>query len=389
MATQQYALPVHERRNAKTWYIDARAIGLSSKYTPPGQKLYSRDEAGAAANHLWSDHNRGLVVKADPVTIGQEAADDFLAFVKGRAEVGEIQSTTHAETAHNLAIGLAIKIDGKPIAKHDLGKLINRVTFERVRLAILRAVQTEGKSASTQQHRVKALKQFFNYCWGKGWVTLNPMDKMELTGTSARQNRAPRIQTETIRRLMRDGLVGETLVSRAMVAVALATGMRQGELRGLQWQDIDFDAEEVCIERAVKKDGKIGPPKTKAGFRTIDIEPNALQLVREWRLQSRHSRPTDFVFATAAGFPKQYKTLSALMDRASDRAGVERMLWGDMRHFFASTQLSKLGEDWPEVSRQMGHEDEAFTMRQYGHYVRNAAKKAKVKNNMAEAIWGK
>ena len=93
MATQQYALPVHERRNAKTWYIDARAIGLSSKYTPPGQKLYSRDEAGAAANHLWSDHNRGLVVKADPVTIGQEAADDFLAFVKGRAEVGEIQST--------------------------------------------------------------------------------------------------------------------------------------------------------------------------------------------------------------------------------------------------------------------------------------------------------
>ena len=83
--------------------------------------------------------------------------------------MGEIQSTTHAETAHNLAIGLAIKIDGKPIAKHDLGKLINRVTFERVRLAILRAVQTEGKSASTQQHRVKALKQFFNYCWGKGY----------------------------------------------------------------------------------------------------------------------------------------------------------------------------------------------------------------------------
>ena len=66
-----------------------------------------------------------------------------------------------------------------------------------------------------------------------------------------------------------------------------------------------------------------------------------------------------------------------------------RMLWGDMRRFFASTQLSKLGEDWPEVSWQMGHEDEAFTMRQYGHYVKNADKKAKVKNNMAEAIWGK
>ncbi len=303
--------------------------------------------------------------------------------------MGEIQSTTFGETERNLAFGLAIKIDNKPIAKHDLGKLITRETFERVRLAILKAVRDEGKSASTQQHRVKALKHFFNYCWGKGWITRNPMDKIRLTRFGECSDRAPRIQAETIQRLVRDGLVGETLVSRAMVAVALATGMRQGELRGLQWQDINFDAEEVRIDRAVKKDGKIGPPKTKAGFRTIDIEPNALQLVREWKMQSPHSLPTDFVFATAAGLPKAYKTLRALMDRICKRAGVQRTLWGDMRHFFASTQLSKLGEDWPEVSRQMGHEDEAFTMRQYGHYVKNADKKAKVKNNMAEAIWGK
>jgi len=389
MAKTKWLLPVRQRKDAGTWFIDARKIGLSQKYVPEGMQFWTEDEAGQAANHLWSDHNRGLVVKADPVTIGQEAADDFLAFVKGRAEVGEIQSTTFGETERNLAFGLAIKIDNKPIAKHDLGKLITRETFERVRLAILKAVRDEGKSASTQQHRVKALKHFFNYCWGKGWITRNPMDKIRLTRFGESSDRAPRIQAETIQRLVRDGLVGETLVSRAMVAVALATGMRQGELRGLQWQDIDFDAEEVRIDRAVKKDGKIGPPKTKAGYRTIDIEPNALQLVREWKMQSPHSLPTDFVFATAAGLPKAYKTLRALMDRICKRAGVQRTLWGDMRHFFASTQLSKLGEDWPEVSRQMGHEDEAFTMRQYGHYVKNAEKKAKVKNNMAEAIWGK
>ena len=285
MAKTKWLLPVRQRKDAGTWFIDARKIGLSQKYVPEGMQFWTEEEAGQAANHLWSDNNRGLVVKADPVTIGQEAADDFLAFVKGRAEVGEIQSTTFGETERNLAFGLAIKIDNKPIAKHDLGKLITRETFERVRLAILKAVRDEGKSASTQQHRVKALKHFFNYCWGKGWITRNPMDKIRLTRFGECSDSAPRIQAETIQRLVRDGLVGETLVSRAMVAVALATGMRQGELRGLQWQDINFDAEEVRIDRAVKKDGKIGPPKTKAGFRTIDIEPNALQLVREWKMQ--------------------------------------------------------------------------------------------------------
>ena len=157
MGKTKWLLPVRQRKDAGTWFIDARKIGLSQKYVPEGMQLWTEDEAGQAANHLWSDHNRGLVVKADPVTIGQEAADDFLAFVKGRAEVGEIQSTTFGETERNLAFGLAIKIDNKPIAKHDLGKLITRETFERVRLAILKAVRDEGKSASPQQHRVKAL----------------------------------------------------------------------------------------------------------------------------------------------------------------------------------------------------------------------------------------
>jgi integrase len=62
------------------------------------------------------------------------------------------------------------------------------------------------------------------------------------------------------------------------------------------------------------------------------------------------------------------------------------MLWGDFRHFFASVQISSLGEDWGEVAALMGHANSAFTYRQYGHYVRNVEKQKQVTSATAAAM---
>ena len=113
-----------------------------------------------------------------------------------------------------------------------------------------------------------------------------------------------------------------------------------------------------------------------------------MQLLRELKMQSRHTSDDDLVFATAAGLPKQKKTLRELIERASKRADIERMVWGDMRHFFASVQLSALGEDWAEVAALMGHSNPSFTYRQYGHFSKNEAKQEKARSAAASAIFG-
>ena len=144
------------------------------------------------------------------------------------------------------------------------------------------------------------------------------------------------------------------------------------------------------MRQAVKhgRGSVIGKPKTKRGFRIVPIPAETVQLLRQLKLQSQHSQGSDLVFATGAGLPKQKKTLRALIERASKRAGIERMVWGDMRHFFASVQLSALGEDWSEVASLMGHSNPSFTYRQYGHFSRNADKQEKARSAAASAIFG-
>jgi integrase len=192
-----------------------------------------------------------------------------------------------------------------------------------------------------------------------------------------------------VQKLVAKGLVGESLISRAMVLTALSTGVRQGELRALPWSCINFEESTLRVQQAVKTEtSKIGDPKTKRGFRTIPVPSKTMQSLRELKMQSRFSGDNDLVFATGAGLPKQKKTLRELIERASNRAGIARMVWGDMRHFFASVQLSALGEDWAEVAALMGHSNPSFTYRQYGHFSKNEAKQEKARTAAAKAIYG-
>jgi integrase len=92
------------------------------------------------------------------------------------------------------------------------------------------------------------------------------------------------------------------------------------------------------------------------------------------------------VFANNAGSVQLKKVFPKILKRVCDRAGVPVMLWGDFRHFFASVQISSLGEDWGEVAALMGHANSAFTYRQYGHYVRNVEKQKQVTSATAAAM---
>jgi integrase len=76
------------------------------------------------------------------------------------------------------------------------------------------------------------------------------------------------------------------------VVVLLTTGIRRGELMGLQWGDINFDMGKLSIKRAVEKTKthglRIKAPKTKNGFRTISL-PGTLEVLKQHR--SRQPSP--------------------------------------------------------------------------------------------------
>ena len=99
----------------------------------------------------------------------------------------------------------------------------------------------------------------------------------------------------------------------ALYHLALTTGMRQGELLGLKWQDIDWNRQTVSINRQLKRLPGVGfeftPPKTKSGVRKVTIGKEAIripkhhqqQLFEEMQMFGEDWQDLDLVFPTTTG----------------------------------------------------------------------------------------
>jgi len=364
------------------WTYDRGPIGGGKK-----EFFKSKDEATIAMVEAVNNFNNGLIVAPIKITTAQAGFDVFIVGQEHRKDDSDISETYFDDLKRSVEFCLTIKLDGKTIAKHDINALMQQQNRDEVGRALMNGIKAEGKSKATAEKRVKFLKMFLNFAVTKGWGMVNPLDKLSLGMSSEVSDRAPRIQPEIVQSVVA-ALDGESLLHKAMVLTAISTGMRQGELRALPWSNVNFEDCRIKIDRAVKHGNvaKIGDTKTKRGRRGVPVPEAVISVLRELRVASKFSTDSDWVFANNAGSVQLKKVFPQILKRVCDRAGVPVMLWGDFRHFFASVQISSLGEDWGEVAALMGHANSAFTYRQYGHYVRNVEKQKQVTSATAAAM---
>ena len=377
-------LKVRLWKSRNYWVIDARRVGYSHAFGNYETKQEAIEEAGI----LKAKFLTGSLIERIEISKVDEAAARFMKYQYERVMDDSTSPSFYSDLVKSIEFVLSISIDGKLLKRHEM-KIMTQQNKDELSNALLKGIEAEGKSKATAEKRIKFLKMFLNYCVRKGWASINVMDKVTLGMSSTISDRAPRIQPETIQKIVSKGLASESLFDKCMVVTALATGVRQGELRALNWSNIDFQNNLINVEGAVKHGTlKIGAPKTKRGKRSIPVDQVTMNKLKELRLQSRFSSDYDLVFASANGTPKMQKMLDKLIRRVCEAAGVDRILWGDMRHFYASVQLSSLGEDWSTVAALMGHGTPDFTYRQYGHYVKNDVKQDKARSAAAEAMYG-
>jgi len=148
------------------------------------------------------------------------------------------------------------------------------------------------------------------------------------------------------------------------------SGMRFSEAIALQWRDIDFRRGLIRVERAWKRQGDgsmiLGPPKTKAGTRTIAMPADLLA-----RMASRRQGPTDHVFLNKHGNllsqSVYFKTAWEPALKAAQGKGLNKTpRIHDLRHSHASLLLER-GVPILTVSRRLGHSSVAVTGDVYGH----------------------
>ena len=192
-----------------------------------------------------------------------------------------------------------------------------------------------------------------------GLVDSNPFTNLRLPQTSKTPEVKPPSMEEY--RALLDAttvLGGYGPEFRAMIQFAAWTGLRQGELFGLQWGDVGTNT--IQVRRSRKLDGSLGLPKNGSTREVMYLPPAQV-------LSELHQRPDDpFVFHSPRGRPLIKGTHGWSWQKVKARAGVENR-WHGLRHFCA-TQLLELGLDHFAVSIQLGHTDGGkLVMSRYGH----------------------
>jgi integrase len=168
-----------------------------------------------------------------------------------------------------------------------------------------------------------------------------------------------------------------------IVALALATGMRRGELLGLQWGDVDLDAGTLRVERSLEetKAGlRLKPPKTKRGRRTVTLDEKTVATMRAHKVKMLEVRlalgqgniaTETLVFGTIEGEPMRPRNLSKAWWRVVRAKGLPQVSFHSLRHSHASL-LIRAGLDILPISRRLGHSKAAITLDRYGHLIGGA-----------------
>jgi integrase len=163
-----------------------------------------------------------------------------------------------------------------------------------------------------------------------------------------------------------------------LIRTAVFTGLRLGELLGLQWGDLDFEEGVLHVRRQATRTGELAPPKTKKGVRRVPLEPDLVKRLRLHRLASKHSQEGDLVFPAQSGRPLSHRNVQRrAFEPARDLAELPKTVtFHDLRHAFASLAAHR-GVPVNVLSEVMGHSDVGVTQKVYMHlYGREQAEDA-------------
>lgn len=178
-----------------------------------------------------------------------------------------------------------------------------------------------------------------------------------------------------------------------LVAFALATGLRLGELLGLHWEDIDADSIRVVrkLERLTGQGLVEGPVKGRARGRVIPLTSLARAALADQQARAARARllagarwqETPYVFTTSRGGPWDGSNVHHRFQRALRRAGLPPMRFHDLRHGTA-TLLHALGVDLRTVQEVLGHSSIGITADVYTHVTSPVA--ARALERLADAL---
>ena len=264
-------------------------------------------------------------------------------------------------------------IEAYPISEMALSKL-DSATMQKY---INYLYEGEHLSSSTITETIKVWKMFLAWATDEGYLVKNPAKKISVPEQKTRKPNKP-IETFTKEERIKIATYMEESCYqyRELIQLAFATGMREGELLGLKWEDIYDDAIHVnrSTAMATKIDAEgnrtwvreVWNPKTANAVRTIPLNKQTVAMLKDLRLKqmkylfAHGHKQSEFVFTSSTGELVESRILLRSYKRMLERAGVPYRKFHAIRHTFA-TEAIKSGVDAKALQLLMGHSDITMT----------------------------
>jgi len=166
-----------------------------------------------------------------------------------------------------------------------------------------------------------------------------------------------------------------------LLLCGVRTGLRIGEVFGLQWEDLDFNGRFIEVRRTLKDGGRVYPPKN-GKIRRVDMSLQLAEELKRHRVEQSREAPAKgwgaqpWVFLSGEGAPlRRPNSVRRVFNPVLREAGLRRIRPHALRHTFASRLLQN-GESLAYVREQMGHHSIKVTVDTYGHLIPGANKAA-------------
>ena len=315
----------------------------------------TRREAKRMLNERLAQVQRGEWSESKPVLFGDLAKDWLETAIRPLAKRGTVERYESLLRIHVLpAFG------GMPAESVDLQTLQR---FSAQKLA-------EGNAVNHVRAIICTARAVLRV--GVQWRRLgqNPADGCIRFPAGPRTEVIPLVQGEITRLLE-----AASAKYKPLLAMALGTGMRIGEIQAAKWANLDFDGTSYFVRETYSRQGDFGTPKTPASEAPVSLPPPVVTILRAHRAAVAGRRlergegyvDQDLIFSTGAGRPYGYTQVNRQgLHRAVERAGLRGIRFHDLRHTCASTMIAN-GETPLAVMKQLRHSSIKQTMDVYGH----------------------
>lgn len=342
-------------------------MGQYVVYAAEGRKrktVYGKTRAEVAKKlaKALSDRDGGLVFDDKGLTV-----KEYLERWLNDSVKGSVKQRTFENYAYVVRLHLV------PTLGHIKLKALTPAHVQ----SLYRAKQDSGLSARTVRlvHTTlhKALKQAVRW----GLVPRNVTEAVVPPKLSRDARKEIRPLSQEQARALLAAARGDRL--EALYVLAVTAGLRQGELLGLRWQDVDLEGGTLSVRQQLTRSNEYGlrftEPKSKKSRRSIKLAKSAVDALKRHRVAQNEERlrlgslwqDQGLVFTSGTGGPLDVGNLTNRSFRPLlERAGLPRIRFHDLRHTCATLLLSRNVN--PKIVQEMlGHATISETMDTYSH----------------------